>query len=219
MARGAAAAALALAALVASFAACSRERALFDARLPSTSTAARVLSVAPRGPYLDVEIETAGERLRFFAPRDPEVAGACERALRPAADVRYVHDGILGRLDVGEERCELVGVLSLAKWRDRRPRGSREPIPRSRATFRVVYRDEELALARGRFGLAGELGWVGGADTVAVFQRGALCDEVLERGVASLEYRHEGDVVLALVAGDGLCPLLGIARPRGPERG
>ncbi|MEZ4215870.1 MAG: hypothetical protein R3E88_05280 [Myxococcota bacterium] len=210
--------AFALAAVLAS--ACAADEAILEARLPSTSTPARVELLGVRGDYRDVAVETGGASLRFFLPvgapplgAPPAGADACAAVLEPGADVRYVHDGLLGRLDAGDARCEIVGVLSLETWRDRRPRGSREPVPRSRATFRVVYRDDDVSLARGRFGLAGELGWVGGADTVAAFARSERCDRVLAQGVASLEYRHEGPDVLALVASDGLCPLLGIARP------
>ena len=191
---------------------CTADRAIYDARLPSTSTPAAVTWLAERAGYLDLAVETAGESLRFFAPAADE---ACAQLAADPRDVRYQHHGHLGRLVAGDVVCELVGVLSLEAWRDRRARGSREPVPRSRATFRVVHRDADVTLARGRFGLAGELGWVGGADTVAVFARSDRCDALLDEGVASLEYRHEGPDVLALLASDGRCPLLGIARPLG----
>jgi hypothetical protein len=77
----------------------------------------------------------------------------------------------------------------------------------------VIYRDAEVVLARGRFGLAGQLGWVGGVDTVAVFAVDPECADVIDRGVGSLEYRHAGGDVLAIVGERRRCPLLGLARP------
>ena len=62
--------------------------------------------------------------------------------------------------------------------------------------------------------LAGLLGWAGGEDTLALVPRSDVCAPVLERGVASMEYRASGRLVLTLVGNAGQCPLHGFARPQ-----
>jgi hypothetical protein len=196
--------------LALSGAACTLDEAAYQAALPSTASSASIEWRGERVGYLDVVVDTAGKRLRFFLP----ASNADCVALRSSADeVDYANRGILGELESGTLRCEPVGILSLNEWRSRRPRGSREPVPRARANWSVIHRDSELVLARGRFPLAGELGWVGGVDTVAVFAADAACAEVLESGVGSLEYRHAGQDVLAILASDRRCPVLGLVRP------
>jgi hypothetical protein len=203
-------AALAVAALISG--GCSRDALVYAAALPSTSTPATISWSIERGDYVDIALTTAGKELRFLLPLADE-ACASFRAPAPQGSTLYVNSGLLGRLERADARCAPVGVLSLQEWRDRRPRGSREPIPRSRAQWEVVYSDADVWMLRGRFGLAGELGWVGGADTIAVAERGDVCDAVAASGNASLEFRHVGRDVLTLLGESGPCRLLGIARP------
>lgn len=189
---------------------CASDEAAYHATLPGTSSGASIEWLGEVGGYLDVRVGTAGRSLRFFLPAaNPDCL-----ALREASgEIRYANRGVLGRLEAGALRCEPVGILSLVEWRNRRGRVSREPVPRARATWSPLASSDTLVLVRGRFVLANQLGWAGGVDTVAVFEPGAPCDEVLARGVGSLEFRHSGPDVLALVGPDRRCPLLGIARP------
>jgi hypothetical protein len=189
---------------------CTRDQLAYNAALPGTASSASIEWLGERAGYLDVRVETAGKQLRFFVPSASDDCVALRTAI---GEISYANAGLLGRLDSGALRCEPVGVLSLNEWRDRRPRGSREPVPRVRATWTLIHRDDELVLARGRFGLAGQLGWVGGVDTVAVFEVDPECSATLESGVGSLEYRHAGSDVLAIVSKQRRCPLLGLARP------
>ena len=191
---------------------CSRDAWVYAAALPSTSIPATVGWSVERGDYLDIALTTAGKELRFLLPLADEDCAAFG-VPAPQGSTRYVNSGALGRLERAETRCVPVGVLSLREWRDRRPRGSREPIPRSRAEWEVIYSDADVWMLRGRFGLAGELGWVGGADTVVVAERGPVCDAVAASGNASLEFRHVGRDVLTLLGKTGPCRLLGFARP------
>lgn len=189
---------------------CTRDQLAYQTALPGTASAASIEWLGERSVYLDVRVDTAGKQLRFFLPA---AAADCAALKDVNGEVSYANSGVLGRLDSGALHCEPVGILSLDEWRSRRPRSSREPVPRARATWRVIYRDADLVLARGRFVLAAQLGWSGGADTVAVFAVDPECAATLERGVGSLEYRPSGSDVLALVGADRRCPLLGLARP------
>jgi hypothetical protein len=167
--------------------------------------------LADRADYVDVVV--SGERFeyRFLLPPTDDC-----RAIAAADDARYTNWGVLGTLRRDELRCEPVGILSLEKWRDRRPRSKGPPVPREQAVYDVFYRDDELALARGRFVLAGKIGFSGGVDSVAVIPNTDECRGVLSRRVSSMEFRPAGPNPLVLIDGDGRCPLLGIARPLGP---
>jgi hypothetical protein len=186
--------------------------------LPGARVSAEVRSRGEHGGYLDLEVRTGdaeGPLLRFFADAAAE---GCREIVKAPAGVLYSNIGVVGRLLRDELRCDLIGVLSLRELRDRRPRRSGEPLPRSRADYRVVHRDAELALLRGRFGLAGELGWPVGVDTVVALPRGEACDPLLEQSHASMEFRSAGRQPLVLLGAAGPCPVLGLAQPLAGSR-
>ena len=176
---------------------------------PGSSTAYQVTFVVPRGPYLDAVLEREGSSLRLFFP----ASDACRRVVRVEAVVEYVATSVPGTVKNTQEECEGVGIGSLQFWRDRRPRQSREVIPRGRAEFRRVYQDSELTLVRGRFPYANQVGWAGGWDTLAALPRNAACDALVSRGSASLEFRHAGPEAFRLVTGEGRCTIEGFLRP------
>lgn len=188
------------------------DAAVVQARLPGTKTDARVGLLDERGGYLDVAIETGGKDFRFLLPD----TDTCRAVATPGPDeqVRYVNLGTYARLELGEERCDVVGILSLATWRDRRPRIPRDtPVPRVQATYRQVYADEDVAFLRGWFPLTGDIGLVGSRDTIAVVPRSEACEGVGERGVSSLEFKPVGKQPYTLLNGDRRCPILGFAQP------
>ena len=45
---------------------CSADRLIYDAALPGTGTSATLEWFSARDGYVDVAVETAGKRLRFF---------------------------------------------------------------------------------------------------------------------------------------------------------
>jgi hypothetical protein len=86
-------------------------------------------------------------------------------------------------------------------------------IPRSRAELRErVYVDEEIALVRGRFLLAGKIGFVGGADSIAVISNAPECEDLEVPGTASMEFRHVGKQPYTLVNSGRLCPVIGFVK-------
>jgi hypothetical protein len=177
--------------------------------LPGASWPARVLSSVPRDGYLDATIAVWDQKLRFFFPYDEE----CTAVLRPEASIEWVEVGLFGRARSGEQDCDAVGVLSLAEWRDRRPRPPVRPLPRGPAYYAVAAQDTDLALLRGRFPLTGLIGIPGGIDLVAVVPKVPLCRRPLGRTSATIVYDDTGDVPYAFMSDTGLCPILGFALP------
>ncbi len=151
-----------------------------------------VARVSMRDTYLDVELENDRRSLRLFLPD----TDACQTVLAGQGSVAFVEDGPIGVVRRGAESCDAIGIGSLADWRDRRPRPTGVFSPRSQATFTLIYADMDLALVRGRFPLAGLVGWPGGLDTIAAIPRTEALHEaaaafMTERGDDAVEFaRH-----------------------------
>ncbi len=202
---------LALAALA--LAACQPNKPL---PLPGHKTGYVVEGNARRAGFLEVLIRNPDDEFRlFFAPVDE-----CAARLVPETSVKYAESGPLGQIVLGEERCDPVGISPLAVLRDRHPRPYiNRGAARRQATFREIYRDEEVGLARGRFPLVNLIGWSGGIDTIAVLPLTPNCLRPLDQGVASIEFRDAGPYPLFLIGPSGRCPILGLIRPLGEGDG
>jgi hypothetical protein len=183
------------------------------ATLPGRTTAWVVESVALRGDFLDATVSRAGETQRFFTPASP----ACGSVLRVEALVEYVSLGPFGQFQSGAESCDLVGIGSLAEWRDRRPRPNVRPLPTRSATYRLEYQDAELAMLRGRIPLVGLLGFVGMGDTLMVLPQSDACRPLIPRGTATIEYRVAGPDPLVLIGDHARCAVLGLIQPPPPR--
>jgi hypothetical protein len=175
---------------------------------PFAKTETRVGAVVARGPYLEVSLEGGGLDLRMLAPASER----CAALLEPEAKITYAKEGNFGRVERDGESCDLVGVGSLAAWRDRQPRRHGRPAPSETARFEVVHRDPEVVLVRGRFPLAARAGIPAGYDLVALLPVSAVCKEAVERGEATLEFRDAGEA-FRLGGSGGFCPVLGFATP------
>jgi hypothetical protein len=177
--------------------------------LPGAPQLSEVGRVAAPVPYLDATLERSSETLRFFF-RDGD---DCRALLAPGSVVEYAAVGPLGRAQRGDARCEPVGVASIGAWMSRRPRPQTSPRPRATARYRVIHRDEEIALARGDFPLATLAGFPGAADIVAVVPRSAACDGALGREAAAMEFSPVAPEPFWLIDQGVRCPLLGFADP------
>lgn len=186
---------------------CSSKRAL-ESGFGETGPL-RVQRVTPRGPYLDVVVAGDDVELRTFTPDD----AACRELLGEEAGVHYESVGAGGLFTRGDAVCDAVGIGDPFLQRLRQPRPTGPAIPRAQASYRTLYRDEEVALLHGSFPLASFVGWAGGRDTVAVVARGGACEGPIARGVSSMEYRPQGPNTLALVGDDGLCRIEGLILP------
>lgn len=200
-----------LPAVAAAFALCATpEQASFRLGLPGSRIAMSVERVVPRGPYLEVTLQAPGLELVSWAPADER----CREVLDEEQQVEYRSGGTGGSAERAGARCEFVGIGSLGEWRSRRPRPrTRGPVPSATARFDLIYEDAEIALARGRFPLAGLLGWAGGGDSVAVIPNTPICQRPLRSGSATLQYFPGGHHVLALASEGGLCPIEGLLVP------
>lgn len=175
-----------------------------------TPVSAQVTLLAERGPYLDAAVDTRRSKLRFFFPQ----TDTCRQVLTGPGEATYTSTGPYGRVRRGDQYCDPVGLLSLRAWRDRRPRQTSRggsPVPRDTARFEVIFSDEDLFMARGRFRLSALVGWPGGADTIAVFPNSEVCDGILQREIATMEYRDSGPLPLVLLHNRERCPFLGFA--------
>ena len=185
---------------------------------PVGSYEVRVVSSAPRGPYLDARLVGTDFDLRLLFPASER----CARLLVPETRTTWQREGIFGAVRGPDgESCDAVGVASLAAWRDRHPRPPHGgAFPRETARYRVVHRDEDAVLVRGRFLLASLVG-IQGYDVVALIPATEACRAPLARSESTLEFRDSGPIPYRLVSPDGSCPVLGFALPpsvaAGPE--
>jgi len=189
--------------------ACSPEQVGWQLGLPNTRTGFVVLTVVPRGGYLDAVLKGPNFNLRTFAPDTEE----CRKVLIPEAEVQYVEGHPGGSFQRGEVTCDSAGIGSLAEWRDRRARLTGPPQPRAQASFQRTISDSDVIFVRGRFPLTAIVGWSSIGDTVAVLPNTPSCRSRADEGVASLESRQAGPDPLILVGSEGPCPLIGLLRP------
>jgi hypothetical protein len=197
--------------LAAAFALCGTpQQTAFQLGLPGSRIAMTVARVVPRGPYLEVRLRAPGLELVSYAPADAR----CRELLAEEQEIVYRSGGTGGSYERNGLRCDAAGIGSLEEWRKRRPRPrTRSPVPSAPAAFASIYADADVVLARGRFPLAGLLGWVGGSDTVAVIPNTPICQPPLRSGNATLQYFPGGEPVLALSSEGDLCPILGLLAP------
>ena len=181
------------------------------ANIPGMATSSTVQSVVERGPYLDVEISQRGSTWRYFAPaKEP-----CLGLLKAEAAIEYVSLGPLGQFQSGQVVCDPVGIGSLAKWRDQRPRPQVGPLPARQADYKIEYEDKDVAMLRGRFPLLGLIAWPGMGDTLVVLPQTPPCQPLMKQGSATIEYRVAGPDPYVLLDGDKRCPIQGLIQPIG----
>ncbi len=159
-----------------------------------------------RGPYIDAVLSVPDGDWRFLFPNNP----TCAAMLKVEAPLTYTQRGIFGRTTSADGSvCDPVGTASLTKWRRRRGRQEGEMAPSSRADWKIIHRDNEVLLLRGRFAVASRLGLGSTWDAVMMVANDDLCRPIAESGNATLTFRTSGSRVLDL----GACPVIGIASP------
>ena len=177
--------------------------------VPGTARPVEVQSVVERSEYLDAVLVGESFSGRRFFPR----TGDCPRLLVAGEQRQFRNSGPWGRVDDDEGSCNAVGIGALAHWRNQHRTPRNLSNRRAPARFRVVFTDQEYALARGRFPLATAVFWSMVQDTIAVIPRSVACSEPLERGHASMEYRRSGPEALVLISTLGTCPIEGLVTP------
>jgi hypothetical protein len=197
--------------LAAAFALCGTpQQTAFQLRMPGSRIAMSVERVTPRGPYLEAWLRAPGLALVSYSFADE----ACREVLARELEVEFQSGGTGGSFERAGRRCDAAGIGSLDEWRKRRPRPQTgSPVPSAAARFDLLYEDAQIALVRGRFPLAGLLGWIGGNDSVAAIPNTPICQAPLRSGNATLQYFPGGRNVLTLTSSDGLCPIEGLLTP------
>jgi len=195
---------------------CNPERQLYLGGVPGVDLSFTVTRVVERGAYLDVTLEGAGSTLRGFVANEPR----CRAIATPETEVDYRASGALGEIEGADgTACPLLGTASLADWRDRHPTTivtPDSPLPRERASYRVVYEDEDVVFLRGWFPLGARLGWTGSSDTIAVVENDARCRPAIERETSTMQFRPAGEPVLSLLTSAGPCAIVGLVQPGAP---
>jgi hypothetical protein len=193
------------------------------ASVPGSSPSYRVAEVSRIGPLIQARLDwtsvmaavSSDAKITLLFP----AGEVCDRLLVVGTETEYLARGMTGTVRVGEETCAAVGIGSPREWRDRRPRPRyAEPLPRAPATYRVVFRDGDTAILRGRFPLASQIGWAGSEDTLALMPTTGKCTSLLDKTATSMEYQPGGRIAIALISSEGLCGLQGFARPE-PQLG
>ena len=191
---------------------CNKDLVLWQAGIPNWSTKMKVASVVTRGDFLEAQLEMKGLDLVSWVP----ASEACRTVLTPGNEVEYNEGNPGGTWLSGNLRCAATGIGSLGVWRDRLPRPENRGgaiIARAQADYRKVYEDAAFVFLRGRFPLAGKIGWVGLDALIAVVPNAPACEGPIQRTVSSMQYTPTGPRVLTLVAGDGACPIQGLITP------
>ena len=182
-------------------------------RLPGMTTRFVIAFALDRGPYIDALLERSNTLMRLFFPPSE----VCRRLIAVDNAVDWVATGPIGRVRVGDEFCDPVGIGGLNQWRDRRRRAPGGPLQRSRSSFTKVFQDEDVTMVRGRFPFTGAVGFSGGYDVVALLPRNDVCDAVAEQGVASIEFRVVGRDAITLLHQGSRCAIEGFAQPLSPR--
>ena len=169
----------------------------------------RVTATEVRGPYLIADLLGDQFDLRLIAPD----RAVCRSVLEPGAVVDYEKAGVFGRASRDGRACDFTGVASLAAWRDQFPRARGRGLPRSIARYRVIYRDPDIVLARGRFPLTPRIFIPVSFDLVAIVPNSETCQSQLDRGEAWLEFSNTRRSAFRLIGAKGECPVLGFAMP------
>jgi hypothetical protein len=198
--------------VVSALLACAADQPIGFLRLPGSATATEVTEVQRRNGYLDASL---GDQ-RFFFPADE----TCVAVISTGARVQYVESGVLGVVEGEAGRCEPVGVGSLEIWRSKKPREvtRRSTNLRAQIVYREIYRDDDVALLRGRFPLASRAR-LRGDDVVAVISAEEPCLEGVgsDEQLGTMEYRQAGRDPFRALLGGRQCPILGFATPLGPH--
>lgn len=187
------------------------DQARFDSGLPGMTTPVKVVSMQHRGPYLQAAIVLAGRDAEGWAL----ASEACQAVFVPDSDILYRGNGPLGSWVRNNVDCESSGLGPIALVRDRSSHATPRGVPRSQANYRTIYIDEDLALLRGVFSLARDVGYRNTSDLVAVVSRGGNCEAPIEAGVASLEYRGNGPQPMSLLGPKGPCAVRAFLLPPG----
>ncbi len=191
---------------------CNPSKTVFQLGLPGTQVSLSVSSVTERGGVLDATLEGVDWQLRTFV----EPNETCAAVFAPDAIVQFKSDGAYGTFARDELRCDAIGIGSLHEWRNKQPRGDDRrggPITSARASYRVVYEDEEVTFLRGIFPLTGRLGFFSAGDAIAVVPKQPACARAVASGGATLEYFQAGSNVLTLGGPSGRCAIEGLLRP------
>ena len=204
---------VALAALVGPcllLAGCGPKEVLSELGVPVGEESASVAQLVRRGRYLEARLQTGAHQRHLLLPANE----TCPKVLEPFGKVRFVEVGTLGEIARGALRCEVYGVASLAKWRDRRPRPIVTNVPLGdTARYLAMSYDTAVILVRGSFPKALRVGWRRIDDSVAMLANTPHCRAVAEAGQAAMAYYASGPWAFTLSLPDATCPIEGLARP------
>lgn len=182
--------------------------------LAHTVGAPLVTALSPSGTWSDHAVVKASTS-RFDMLLVLEQSTGCQNVAAETVErVNYRNIGNFGRLSTPTDTCNVIGILSLEAWFAQRqaPRG-RAMVPRATSTYRVDGSDDAWTFLRGRFPLVSSVGIPGGLDMVIAVPHTEICETIVTRTIAQMEFRRQG-APLVLMSGREECPCEGVIQPQ-----
>ena len=169
-----------------------------------------VHDVVARAGYIEATITLDKQSLGFYFEPTPD----CQAMLQNESELFYRKFGPLGTLEQDDRECVPVGIGRIRSWALRNPTPRNLPIlPSLPATFREIYRDDEVVLVRGNFPLSRLVYFSGGRDAVAFLPNAPVCQTYIEQGAGAMQYKRVMSEVIWLGSAANRCQSLGLARP------
>jgi hypothetical protein len=207
--------------------ACTATRTtLWSWKMPGIGEEGTVQNVTKRSTYLDATLKVEEHEYRFLFPGGYR----CTQVIKPGATIEYTSFGHIPAVRGSEGDCDPIGILSLKEWVNQHRAQMTPARTKAEVSFKVFYRDDDVAFARGEFefarpvtfrekrgaGLERPLSIRKRIGVIAVIPNTPECQQPLADGKATAEFQPDAEAPYQLLSGADVCPILGLARTFDP---